>query len=166
MVDSGGGGRFGVSQVPLYRPGYQGERDHYPVQTKERDPTAVRTRSRKRGEREREERGERERGERHEVTSPLPSTPASLSQSSEWEGRTSREFAVARLRSSMKLKSIMRSPWRCLSAACPRASTACPTRNQHAAIQSFRDWYLIAEQPAPAPHLARPDGRAALTHMC
>ena len=26
-----------------------------------------------------------------------------------------------------------------------------------------RDWYFIAEQPAPAPHLARPEGRAALT---
>ena len=25
--------------------------------------------------------------------------------------------------------------------------------------------YLIAKQPAPAPHLARPKGRAALTHM-
>ena len=25
---------------------------------------------------------------------------------------------------------------------------------------------FIAEQPAPAPHLARPEGRAALTHMC
>jgi len=25
-----------------------------------------------------------------------------------------------------------------------------------------RDWYLIAEEPAPAPHLARPEGRAAL----
>ena len=29
-----------------------------------------------------------------------------------------------------------------------------------------RDWYSIAEQPAPAPHLARPEGRAALTHVC
>ena len=28
-----------------------------------------------------------------------------------------------------------------------------------------RDWYFIAEQPAPAPHLARPEGRAALTHI-
>ena len=28
-----------------------------------------------------------------------------------------------------------------------------------------RDWYIIAEQPAPAPHLARPEGRAALTHF-
>ena len=28
-----------------------------------------------------------------------------------------------------------------------------------------RDWYFIAEQPAPAPHLARPEGRAALTHV-
>ena len=26
-----------------------------------------------------------------------------------------------------------------------------------------RDWHVIAEQPAPAPHLARPEGRAALT---
>ena len=25
-----------------------------------------------------------------------------------------------------------------------------------------RDWYFIAEQPAPAPHLAYPDGFAAL----
>ena len=25
-----------------------------------------------------------------------------------------------------------------------------------------RDWYVIAEQPAPAPHLARPEGWAAL----
>ena len=25
-----------------------------------------------------------------------------------------------------------------------------------------RDWYFIAEQPAPAPHLALPEGRAAL----
>ena len=28
-----------------------------------------------------------------------------------------------------------------------------------------RDWYFIAEQPAPAPHPARPEGRAALTLM-
>ena len=27
-----------------------------------------------------------------------------------------------------------------------------------------RNWYLFAEQLAPAPHLARPEGRAALTH--
>ena len=26
-----------------------------------------------------------------------------------------------------------------------------------------RDWYFIADQPAPAPHLARPEGRDALT---
>ena len=32
--------------------------------------------------------------------------------------------------------------------------------------ETQRDWYFIAEQPAPAPHLARPEGRAALTHMC
>jgi len=31
---------------------------------------------------------------------------------------------------------------------------------------AVRDWYFIAEQPAPAPHFARPEGRAALTHMC
>ena len=29
-------------------------------------------------------------------------------------------------------------------------------------IQSLRDWYLSAEQPAPAPHLAHPEGCAAL----
>jgi len=29
-----------------------------------------------------------------------------------------------------------------------------------------RDWYFFAEQPAPAPHLARPEARAALAHMC
>ena len=28
------------------------------------------------------------------------------------------------------------------------------------------DWYFIAEQPAPAAHIARPEGRAALTHTC
>jgi len=33
-------------------------------------------------------------------------------------------------------------------------------------LAARRDWYLIAKQPAPAPHLARPEGRAALTHMC
>jgi hypothetical protein len=27
-------------------------------------------------------------------------------------------------------------------------------------------WYFIAEQPAPAPHLARPEGRAAPAHLC
>ena len=32
-------------------------------------------------------------------------------------------------------------------------------------LEVKRDWYSIAEQPAPAPHLARPEGRAALTHM-
>ena len=32
--------------------------------------------------------------------------------------------------------------------------------------KSVRNWYFIAEQPSPAPHLARPEGRAALTHMC
>ena len=29
-----------------------------------------------------------------------------------------------------------------------------------------RGWYLIAENPAPSPHLARPEGRAALMYMC
>ena len=29
-----------------------------------------------------------------------------------------------------------------------------------------REWCFIAEQPAPAPHLARPEGRAAITHLC
>jgi hypothetical protein len=29
-----------------------------------------------------------------------------------------------------------------------------------------RYWYDIAEQPAPAPHLAHTEGRAAVTHMC
>jgi len=28
------------------------------------------------------------------------------------------------------------------------------------------DGYFIAEEPAPAPHLARPEEPAALTHMC
>ena len=30
----------------------------------------------------------------------------------------------------------------------------------------MRNWHLIAEQPGPAPHLARTEGRATLTHMC
>jgi hypothetical protein len=29
----------------------------------------------------------------------------------------------------------------------------------------MRDWYFIAEQPASAPHLAHPEGCAALTHV-
>ena len=29
-----------------------------------------------------------------------------------------------------------------------------------------RDWYFVAEQPAPAPHLACSQGRAALTRTC
>jgi len=33
-------------------------------------------------------------------------------------------------------------------------------------LRDQRDWCFIAEKPAPAPHLARPEGRAALTHMC
>ena len=28
-----------------------------------------------------------------------------------------------------------------------------------------RDWYFIAKHPAPAPHIARPEERAALTHV-
>ena len=34
--------------------------------------------------------------------------------------------------------------------------------NNHQDEITNRDWYVIAEQPAPAPHLARPEGRAAL----
>jgi hypothetical protein len=33
---------------------------------------------------------------------------------------------------------------------------------EDARSRSQRDWYFIADQPAPAPHLARPAGRAAL----
>ena len=33
-------------------------------------------------------------------------------------------------------------------------------------FQPQSDWYLTAEQPAPAQHLARPEGRADLTRMC
>ena len=29
-----------------------------------------------------------------------------------------------------------------------------------------KDWHFIAERPAPALHLARPEGRAALAHVC
>ena len=36
----------------------------------------------------------------------------------------------------------------------PRSSVNCAKPN--------RDWYFIAEQPAPAPHLAHPEGCAAL----
>ena len=32
--------------------------------------------------------------------------------------------------------------------------------------KAWRDWYFIAKQSAPAPHLERPEARAALTHMC
>ena len=28
------------------------------------------------------------------------------------------------------------------------------------------NWYFITEHPAPAPHLASPEGHAAITHMC
>ena len=42
---------------------------------------------------------------------------------------------------------------------------ACGTAVEWAASSAESDWYLIAEQPAPAPHLARPEGRAALTHI-
>jgi len=33
-------------------------------------------------------------------------------------------------------------------------------------IKKKRRRYFIAEQPAPAPHLARLEGRAAHTHIC
>ena len=39
--------------------------------------------------------------------------------------------------------------WQCRLAVCERAD-------------GERDWYFIAEQPAPAPHLAQPEGCAAL----
>ena len=43
----------------------------------------------------------------------------------------------------------------------------CPWRNRALSLlnTSVRDWYLLAEQPAPAPHLARPEGRAALPNV-
>ena len=44
----------------------------------------------------------------------------------------------------------------------PSSSTTSSTTSS----KSTPDWYLIAEQPTPAPHLERPEGRAALTHMC
>jgi len=48
--------------------------------------------------------------------------------------------------------------------ACPQEDT--PHAPALLRLRSpVRDWYFIAEQPAPAPHLARPEGRAALTHM-
>ena len=46
-------------------------------------------------------------------------------------------------------------------------------RNRYSGLMRLRrlivptpDWSLSAKQLAPAPHLARPEGRAALTHMC
>ena len=52
--------------------------------------------------------------------------------------------------------SLRRERWR--GAPMPRSppSLACPV---------LRDWYLIAEQPAPAPHLAHPEGCAATRIM-
>ena len=38
-------------------------------------------------------------------------------------------------------------------------------RRRSSVMSDGRGWYFIDEQPAPAPHLARPEGRAALTHM-
>ena len=35
--------------------------------------------------------------------------------------------------------------------------------NSKSLLPPPREWYFIAEQPAPAPHLARPEGRAAPT---
>ena len=47
-----------------------------------------------------------------------------------------------------------------------RLARLIPTRppcikHESARDRALRDWYLIAEQPAPALHLARPEGRAA-----
>jgi hypothetical protein len=41
-------------------------------------------------------------------------------------------------------------------------------RSEEARLRTMllsRDWYLIAEQPAPAPHLARLEGCAALRFL-
>ena len=38
----------------------------------------------------------------------------------------------------------------------------CATRRPYSPDPKARDWYFIAEQPAPAPHLAHPEGCAAL----
>ena len=51
----------------------------------------------------------------------------------------------------------------------PRTHLRCPHEGpsvDRSRRKRQRDWCLIAEQPAPAPHLARIEGRAALTHMC
>jgi len=37
--------------------------------------------------------------------------------------------------------------------------------HQRPYLQRERDWYFMAKQPAPAPHLARSEGRAALTYL-
>ena len=56
---------------------------------------------------------------------------------------------------------------RCRTMPCgPRASRSLASRSRSPPDRSQRDWYFIAEQPAPAPHLARAEGRDALTHMC
>ena len=43
----------------------------------------------------------------------------------------------------------------------PQLGLALPQRRLAPVLQ-VRDWYFIAEQPAPSPHLAHPDGCAAL----
>ena len=55
----------------------------------------------------------------------------------------------------------------------PTAATACRditiqlrVPEKPTSMLLSRNWYLIAEQPAPAPRLARLEGLAALTHMC
>jgi len=37
-----------------------------------------------------------------------------------------------------------------------------PNPSSTSNLQPQRDWYFVAEQPAPAPHLAHPEGCAAL----
>jgi hypothetical protein len=44
----------------------------------------------------------------------------------------------------------------------PSDSRRPPLRPKMTVTGESRDWYLIPEQPAPAPHLAHPDGCAAL----
>jgi len=48
--------------------------------------------------------------------------------------------------------------WR---ASCPRAASARATSTSRPR-EGTSDWYFIAEQPAPAPRLANPEGYAAL----
>ena len=43
-----------------------------------------------------------------------------------------------------------------------KARTAMPLPAQVCSLRTKLDWYFIAEQPAPAPHLAHPEGCAAL----